>query len=931
MSQSEQTFAGAGSDRRGIIGFIGGVGGTAVAAPFLLAAARRLTFAYHPYGGVVGLPAALDYAPQQELYFYVAGLIGFFVAGLAGWSIGRRSKWLAWGILVVGVAVFGASLIGNTVQSAALIKSVARSAAAGELLLFVLFSAPLFFRPGQAEPEKEKPADFAVWMGIVGPVWAHESVLLAVYLPAWPVALALAAGFAYVQGKLLIENERPRRGQNVLVWLEAVAWVALAVAPIAAWILRFNLSIDRPTPSARAMALSGLAIALAPIVFGALRSRLRYKPIVRPAALVPFSVLALLGLASGMQTSLDAFHMGELMYPPRAIAAGLKPWADIFYVHGFGVDTVFGAIVGRPIEQFQGMVLQAAGLTAAIGVAIGVWAMLRLWGGRWWLLALVVGALAFEGSGWATVRYLPMWVVLWIVAESARTGRLRWLALAGVVAWFGAFFSLDTGSTLLAALFVYVLAWGVFGEGGRMRRVQPMVAFLSGVAIVAAPTIVWMLYAGVLDDFAKVNWQYLLVKRHYDKIPIAVNSLVVFVSPAVTVAGAWASLKILRRGERTPVAAAIVLLTMIAPLAYMRAFDRSDFGHQIYGTVPAWPLLACLAVWRASQAGAPRSLDALWRSALFSILLIAYPFADPLLSRQPEGEPLVYRIDDYLHNFNADARLPLVGPAEDAQTIDFFNVVHELDTLPAGEAVYDFSNQAALYAFIGRASPTRFFMPFYASSEKWQNEVVGALDRRQVRWVLWRGPTEYWNAPDFIPTCVRQWKIASYILEHYHPARVMAGNSVLLMRNEVARSATASLGRNIWLTGAEVNLKSLPKVWGKDQPGVPKLPTRKIEKTFVVTPFSGAYRMDISESLAQATEVWVGVSKPTNGSFKIQWFDRDGNAAPPIRFDVSPDWNGQYRVMLSNMPHWVWPGPPARIEFTADRPGDIELRIEFRK
>lgn len=926
MARSEQAFAGAGSDRRGVIGVIGGAGGLALAAGLLLAAARRLTFAYHPYGGVVGWPAVLDYAPRQELFFYVAGLIGFFTAGLMGWAIGRRSKWFAWGILIVGAAVFGASLVGNTVQSAVLIKSIARSAAAGELLLFVLFAAPLLFRPEAGEAEKERPGDFAAWVGLVGPVWAHESVLLAVYLPAWPVALGLAAGFAYVEGKLLIENERPRRGRNILIWLEAAAWVVLAVAPIAAWMLRLNLSLDRPTPGPRALALIGLAVALAPIVFGALRSRLRYKPIVRPAALVPFSVLALLGLAPGTQTSLDAFHMGELMYPPRALAAGLKPWADIFYVHGFGVDTVFGAIVGRPIEQFQGMVMQVAGLTSAIGVAIGVWAMLRLWGGRWWLLALVVGALAFEGTGWATVRYLPMWVVLLVVAESVRTGRLRWLALAGAVGWVGAFFSLDTGSTILVALFVYSALWGIFGAGGR-RRIQPLLAFLLGVAIVAAPTLIWMAVAGVLDDFVKVNWQYLLVKRHYDKIPIAVKSLVVFVAPAVTVAGAWASVKILRRGERAPIAAAIVLLTIITPLAYLRAFDRSDFGHQIYGAIPAWPLLACLVVWWASQAGPPRAMEALWRSALFALLLIAYPFADPLLSRQPEGESPVYGINEYLYNFNADARLPLVGPPQDAQTIDFFNVVHEIDTLPAADAFYDFSNQPALYAFAGRACPTRFFMPFYASGEKWQKEVVGALDRREARWVLWRGPTEYWNAPDFIPTCVRQWKIAAYILAHYHPARVLAGNSVLLERNAGTTSTATSLGRDIWLTGTEVNLKSLPKVWGKESPGVPKLAARRIEKTCLLPHAPGT---NVTEPLA-ATEVWVSVSRPATGYFKIQWFDRNGNPAPPIRFDLSSDFKGPYRVMLSNMPHWVWPGPPSRFQFTTDQPTDVEIRIEFRK
>ncbi len=933
MAPSAQASDASGPDWLGVRGIAGGAGGLALAAALLLAAGRRLTFAYHPYGGVVGLPALLDYAPRQELFFYLAGLIAFFAAGWAGWSAGRRSLWVAWGLLLAGVAVGAASLVGNMVQSAMLLKSIVRSAAAGELVLFALCAAPLLLRPapGAPEPERAGPPDFAAWMALVGPVWVHESVLLAVYLPAWPVALGLAAGLAYVEGRLLLERERPRRGQNVLMWLEAAAWVALAVAPIAAWGLRLRLALDRPIPGPRALAWFGLAVAAAPVLFGALRCRLRYRPLVRPVALVPFTVLPLLALATGVQTSLDAFHMGELMYPPRALAAGLKPWADIFYVHGFGVDTFFGALVGRPTERLQGLVVQAASLSSAFGVALGVWAMLRLWGGRWWLLALVAGALAFEGTGWASCRYLPLWIVLLLVAESVRTGRLRWLALAGAAGWLGAFFSLDTGSTLLAALFVHSVLWGLFGDGRGARRLRPALALLLGVAAAAVPTLLWMLAAGVLDDFVRVNWQYLLVKRHYDKIPISMGSLVVFVAPAATVAGAWASAKILGRGERTPLAAAIVLLTLVTPLAYLRAFDRSDFGHQIYGALPAWPLLACLAVWWASRAGRPCAMEALWRSALLALILIVYPFADPLLCRQPAGEPPVYRIDAYLHNFVADARLPLAGPPADAPTIDFFKLVGRLDALPPSDAFYDFSNQPALYAFSGRTCPTPFFTPFYASGEQWQAETVAALDRRGVRWVLWRGPTEYWNAPDFIPNCVRQWKIASYLVAHYRPVRVLPGNSVLLERNGGVQAGVAALGRELWLTAAEVNLHALPQVWGRERHGVPPAPARRIGRPLTVDDFSGPWAMDLSPAAAEATEVWIWLSRPVAGSFKLQWFDRAGAAAPPIRLDVSPDFRGPYRVMLSNMPHWVWPGPPSRIELTADRPPGGQLRLEFRK
>ncbi len=929
-------------------------------------------FEYAPYNGVAGPPAVHDYPPNIEIFSYV---VGFALCAGLGWLMARvcsRSAWagsrpgrafaIATGALGLGLATLYLLMRFRFSPAAGhlawLIRSIAREPQALThglvgLALIGFLAWPAWGRGAastgppepQAKPQPDKPPRPLAALAVALQVWLLVEAFaprgwvgVLFYLPALLIVPALWLPPRNASGEVdTVVQGKPYR-------LEWWAWLLLAIAPLAAWPMRLGRTLGWPVPGSVSLSFATLGVLLLPTLLGVRRRRLGLSPRVGPIRFLPWSVLAWLALGSGASAGYDAFHQGEFIYAAHAMAHGARQWIDIFFVHGFAINTLIGWLVGPPRIEAHSLDFSIYCLLAAVAAALACWFYLRAWGERWGLAALALGALCAASVGPPSARYAPMWLTLLMTLEYARTAKPSWMVLAGAVGWAALFFSLDTGVLVLATGFLWAAVWGglgltgpVGGEGPR-HRLGPLVAYAAGVLIAAVPTVIWFVANDQLGVVWDLHLEYFRVKRHADKIPLDFNTLAVLISPLVGILGVWVSLANIRRRDRSPLAAMIGLLTLFSILAFGRALDRADFGHVAYAMVPTWALAASLVVWQATRAS--ESGQAGMRSIVLTVLIIMLPYAHPRLGAPAGNEAMLPKLADSFRWYAANAQAPFSHPVTDPVAQDFFDVVGELkERVTLEDGFYDFSNQPAFYAWAGLLSPSRFYTAYYASGMRWQDEVIQALDRKRPRWVLFRGPNPYWNHPDDIPTYVRQWKIAAYLLEHYRPAERLAGDSLLLERfprdpgvKDKPPSEARATHPDLWLKPTD--LHKLPLVWGRSDRGAPPLPQQVLWRGAGTVPPEGPLSFDIENpsSLAGAVELHLTCDPPKTSRVRVEWNrpdPPDSNRA--LWLDLDPSHAGPYRIRLDNLPAWVWGGPPRQIRLQVDpklkgRHFEIEVR-----
>ena len=942
-------------------------GGAAVGAGALMLAARWIRFTYTPHAGVIGVPAFMDYDPQQEMFYYLAGLL---VVALMGW-MGRRVILNSRHPLVTGASVFVAGGLALMVVGAAghladhpparMIRRLLNSPeAVGEALIGLAMIWALGLPAwrgggGPEEPLAREPSGGSTvpaWLGWSVPVFLHLTLVANAYVPInalWTAPLLGAAG-AVCLVQSARDPVRPRCGDHVVAWLELGLWAGIAVAPLAAYWMRWRRTIEASIPDPRWMLAGCLGLVVAAVAVGCWRRRLRVCSRVRPVWLLPVSVLAFICLSPGTGMTHDVFHQGEFRYPAFALNHGLMPWRDIFYVHGFGIDTLLGWM-GGPLTMPR-YYLDFAFYALLLGVATALAATfyLRHLGGAWWLMILALAALGGIASGPAACRYMTMWGVLLAAGRFLEAGRLRWLVAGGAVAWLGLYFSLDTGVLMVATLGTWALLRGWTGiQKGPGRptlagRLMPAAAVGAGCLAAALPTVGWMLQQGLAAEIWQLHAVYFQIKRHTDKIPFILDNVSMLVSPALTVAGLVAWRTIARRDDRSVLAGLICLLTLVNLLAFLRALDRSDGGHVAYASLPGWALLGCLVVWRSRQgdAGSRSGWVVLGRSALVVALLVSPAVLHPVYRLKtpsnaaggllPDARVMIRRGPLF---FQAPFSVPFRNP-EALKVMEVLGGLRE--TMAPDQGFYDFSNVPVIYPWLRRLAPTRFFAVYYTSSRTWQREVAAQLDRCEVDWILWWGPIEFLNAVDGLASYVRYPVLSEYILEHYRPAKRLPGESLLLRRRrseDPTDPPSPVAHRDLWDRLTEEG--SIPEVWGRAQQGVPAAPEHvlwRAQHRLAHQQKEMILELDRSADLQSARELHVSFERPPRGRCAVQWAERGGQGfLKGLHFELDAGFKGPYRIGLRSLPTWIWTGSPQKLRLRFFHPegiGSNEVNMELR-
>ena len=478
--------------------------------------------------------------------------------------------------------------------------------------------------------------------------------------------------------------------------------------------------------------------------------------------------------AAATWQSIDLFHRGESLGPASDYVRGKVPYRDVFVLHGLLDDGLLDGWIMELFGREESIVLARPAIMGSLAApALWYLACALFDSAPLAVLVVVLGAVTFVDNDRALFEIIA--VALFLAAVKRRSNAL--FVACGAAAGLALFYSLDIG--------LYSIV-GAIAAALLLRNFRAVVPLVAGIAIGAAPFVIYLAIRGALGAFFVTSFgtvpaiidpvwslpfpdltatfrnnlnlhtiaDFLLNER----FRFVLNPLILGIAIVVIVCRA------LSRRRDWPDVALITVVTF-AVLTQRSALGRADFRHQYFSAFLVAPVLVMLLVlvWRA-----PRALAIAATVALLPVFVIALWVPDIVNSR----------LDDMTHYAARVRQAEYVDPqaAEIRHRIN--DVRFEIAQLTRpGEPIFDFSNQPALYFFCDRPNPTRFYQVPILSPRAFQREVIVALDRAKPKAIIRRSPQEF-DEFDGIDNSVRAQAVASYIDDHYSYAATRYGVEV---------------------------------------------------------------------------------------------------------------------------------------------------------
>jgi len=504
--------------------------------------------------------------------------------------------------------------------------------------------------------------------------------------------------------------------------------------------------------------------------------------------------------------AMDPFHEGEHLSPASILQAGGKPYADVFFLHGFASDGGLDALAsGAPpslvrARRFQN-VLDSATLALLVPVAAELSAT-----GIGFSVAILAGLLAL-GAGQVTVfpyyRLAPILLSTWGILRHLRTGRPAPRAGALLAATLGILWSLETGLYALGGT-ISVLVIAVVlrpSANNQDRRTQIRGAAFSALAAAAAPLAILVICRADCGKFFADSFR--IIPGSIDAIwslpAPPVPSLRTLISlPALAawidsesaryylppvLFGLLAALG-LRSVGRGDLRAADRMLTVaiFSFFAFRTAAGRCSWSHTRYGSpLLGVALVAFLLEPAVISVGRSSGLRRLRAGAVSLAILIGFfGFLEPLKNLTGFRKSLESWPSRLAPTGLVSSPLPqgssFFVSAEEAVNQAALDALVRKHAGP-NEPFVDFSGEMALYYLLDRPSSIRCLnVPMLAAPEL-QIEAMAALRRRPPAFVVLEG-IEGVGRFDGVPNRARVPRLAAWIDENY-PARERAGRYVV--------------------------------------------------------------------------------------------------------------------------------------------------------
>jgi hypothetical protein len=562
--------------------------------------------------------------------------------------------------------------------------------------------------------------------------------------------------------------------------------VASGALPLVA--LPFVAVIVVPTPYPRLITIAALVLSAILAMRSPLRPRAAWN--LTAYALIPALIYAVsYASTSHLSQWIDLFHRGEAVGPASDYLRGKVPYRDVFVLHGLLEDGLLDAwlmqLFGRSIDVaiLRPVVLASllAPLLWYLGIAIFDSIPLAL-------LCVAMGSWTTAENN-RTFLQVAAVALFWIALR--RRSKLA-AVLSGVLGGIALFHSYEIGLYTIAGALAASIAIGVLTTRIAWSGLRPLHAalfFLVGVAIGAAPFVLFLAAKGALDDFFFTS--FVVIPRIIDAIwslpfpdlvstfrrNLTLHTLADFVlwekfhlilSPLVIVVSAIYCIGRWLQRKSDMLDHALAVLAVFALIAQRTAFGRAEFRHQYFAAFLIGPMLVILAIF------CTRALRGVWReSAVVAALLVAILI--PMIAVLFWIPDLVNaRINDVVRY---QARVLRVDRDEAAEAVSWRikDVTGEIRKLvPKGQPIFDFSNQPAFYFFADRPNPTRFYQVPILSPRAFQRETIAALERAKPRVVIRKSPDGF-DQFDGVTNDLRAQAVSAYLDDCYAFHRSLRG------------------------------------------------------------------------------------------------------------------------------------------------------------
>jgi hypothetical protein len=557
-------------------------------------------------------------------------------------------------------------------------------------------------------------------------------------------------------------------------------------------------------------ALSSLAV-LAIVVrafsrSGDAGSRLRIERRTLFLVVVPVLVFVISAGIPGAQGPFQAFDDAQPMVGAQlSFGHGLWPWRDLFLLHGFLADDVYGGIGMWVLSPTRW------GSNAGISLLVVPFTLMSLYGfivyfsrrNRLLMVAGTLGLLLGLLQGWSVTRYMLLPVVLILFDRVLRQGSWARCALFMTAVVFTSIVTPESTVVMLGVLVTMIAAEIVHrprGERWAVSLSRTVRCVVTGLAL----TFVWVVFLQATGTLAGFIAYYLTtISGHelwgaYSPQWSWTNSPWLTIEFALPVflflLTAWKVVgKLRRRTAWRPVEWVIVAASTPVILFYPVVLDRMDGGHvnEVFQTLIPFVVLWAIEIVETADVllvGAGNWLIRRWRTR--ARIPLRYPVTFLSIFAIAFGSPTSIAtwkaIPGHFHTsvpVDSPTNFPLgytePGAIDIPQITDLQTVLDRY----AGRngPVFDFTNEMGItYFLLNRVPGARFYHVESAQTAKAQDLEVSDLKHSRPHVVIFNDLTYGLPNYDGIWSMERNYLVSQYILDHYRPLLDIRGQLVML-------------------------------------------------------------------------------------------------------------------------------------------------------